>query len=142
MKTGTEMALPAPMKDMAILADDLYTAKKAEDAAKAQRISVEEAIAALVETGDNGSKTVAASDHFKVTVKRALRYAADMDAIMQMKLPEGVAPLKVIPPQPEMLEFDSKAYEGLREKDPATFNQIAAHVTATPAKVSVSLKLA
>ena len=33
------------MKDMAILADELYNAKKAEDAAKAKRIEAEEAIA-------------------------------------------------------------------------------------------------
>lgn len=127
------------MEALERLADDLYEAKKLEDNAKHVRVAIEEKIAELIETGENGSKTVAASDHFKVTVKRAMRYKADIDRIIDMKLPEGVAPIKVVP---ESLKFDEKAYEKLRESDPATFNQVAGCVIATPAKVAVSLKLA
>jgi hypothetical protein len=134
------------MKDMAQLADELYQAKKAEDEAKTKRIEVEEQIAALVETDVNGSKTVKASDHFKVTVKRAMKYTADMNTLFDLTrgMDADLIPIKVIPEQhiPEMLAFDEKLYEGLREKNPEVFNKLARCVNATPAKVSVTLKLA
>jgi hypothetical protein len=134
------------MKTIAELADELYQAKRAEDLAKDRRIEIEEAIAALVETGDNGSKTVKASDHFKVTVKRAMKYSADMETLMEMTkgMDASIVPIKVIPEQhiPEMLAFDEKKYEQIRESNPDLFSKLARCVEAKPAKVAVSLKLA
>lgn len=119
------------------LAIELYHAKKAEDAAKKLRIEAEEKIAALVETGENQSKTVEAGD-IKVTVKRKLNYKADVEAILALNIPAILRPVKTVP---ETVEFDEKVYEGLREQHPDTFSAIAKHVTTTPAKVSVTLKL-
>jgi hypothetical protein len=122
------------MENIETLAQELYDARRAEDAAAAARISVEERIAALVETGDNGSKTVEAGA-LKVTVKRALSYKADLD---NLRLIAG-APLKLVP---EKSALDEKAYEKLRTADPALFATVAEFVTVTPRKVSVELKLA
>jgi len=122
------------MENIETLAHELYDAKRAEDASTAARISVEERIAALVETGDNGSKTVEAGA-LKVTVKRALSYKADLDNLRMI----AGAPLKLVP---EKSELDSKAYEKLRTSNPALFATVAEFVTVTPRKVSVELKLA
>jgi len=134
------------MSKLGELATALYDAKKAEDDANAKRIAIEEEIAALVETGDNGSKTVDAENGLKLTVKRAMTYKADVQAIREIgdaALPAGFAlPLAFVEEKPATWEFDEKAYEVLREKSPLAFAKIAKFVTAKPRKVSVALKLA
>lgn len=119
------------------LAVALYRAKKAEELAKAKRIAAEEAIAALVETGENASKTVDAGD-LKVVVKRKLNYKADVDSIRKMSIPAILMPIKTVP---ETVEFDEKAYEQLRENHPETFMALSKFVETKPGKVSVTLKL-
>lgn len=127
------------------LATELYDAKKIEDEARVARIAIEEEIAVLVPTGDVGSKTVKAGA-LKLTVKRALKYAADVDAIRDIgesEMPGGAAlPLKYVPPQEATYEFDEKAYERMREIYPAAFLLVSRLVTVTPRKIAVELKLA
>ena len=123
------------MDNIKTLAQELYDAKRAEDAASAARIAIEERIAALVETGDNGSKTVEAGAQTSKTVKRALSYKADLENLRL--IPD--APIKTVPAKPAL---DEKAYEKLRESNPALFSKVAEFVTVTPRKVSVELKLA
>lgn len=125
------------MEDIADLAAALWAAKQSEDTAKAVRIGIEERLAALVETPENGSKTVAAGNGLKVVIKRALSYEADVAAIQGAL--GGNAPVKLIPAE---LVFDEKAYESLRATDPANFGIAAKYVTTKPRKVSVTLKLA
>ena len=122
--------------ELSELAGKLYDAKRAEDAAKEARIAIEEQIAKLVPTAENGSKTVDAGEGLKVTVKRAMGYKADVDAIRNLNMDD--APLKLTPPK---YELDPKAYELLATKDPQRFNVIAKHVQAVPRKVAVTLKL-
>jgi hypothetical protein len=124
---------------LATLALDLFHAKKAEDEAKKKRISIEESIAALVETGVNGSKTVKAGD-LKLSVKRALSYTADIDGIRDLNVEDGL-PLKPTEPVPAGWAFDEKAYEALSESNPQLFKEVARFVTTKPRKVSVELKL-
>lgn len=128
--------------DLKELAQKLYVAKRAEDAAKQERIEVEEQIAALVETPENGSKTVDAGDGIKVTVKRGLSYKADVDAMRTLDIPEDRLPLKFVPPVPAGYAFDEKAYEKLQTADPGVFTKLAAIVTTTPRKVGVTIKIA
>ena len=119
------------------LAAALYAAKREEDAAKARRIEAEEKIAALVETGDNGSKTVEAGNGLKVTVKRALSYEGDCLALTAAL---GVlAPVEIIPAD---RAFSPKLYEKLRKDDPEAFAKAAQFVTTKPRKTAVTLKLA
>ena len=130
------------MQNIKELAEKLYDAKKTEKAAKETRIECEEAIAALVETGDNGSKTVSAGEDLKVTVKRALGYKADVDAIRALNIAEEVMPLKLTDPVPGMYVFDEKAYEALKDDHPDVFAIVATTVDVVPRKVSVTIKLA
>jgi hypothetical protein len=125
------------------LINQLYDAKRAEDEAKKQRIVAEEAIAAMIETPENGSKTVDGGHGIKVTVKRGIIYDANIDAIRDItNAPVGAAlPLTFVPPQPSSYAFDEKAYEALRTSSPAFFAEVAKHVTTKPRKVAVSLKI-
>jgi len=118
------------------LASKLYDAKKVEEAARTARIAIEEQIAEVVETGENESKTVKACDGLKITVKRALNYKADVDAIRALAIDD--TPLKLVPSK---YELDTKAYELLKTKDPQRFKMVSQHVVTKPAKVSVTLKL-
>lgn len=129
-------------KTLQELAVELHQSKKTEAAAKKVRIECEEKIAELVETGDNGSKTVAAGDDLKVTVKRALNYKGDVDAIRALDIPEELMPITLIPAQAASYAFDEKAYEALKEANPQVFAVVAPSVEVKPAKVSVTVKLA
>jgi hypothetical protein len=80
---------------------------------------------------------VDAGDGIKATVKRGLNYKADITAIRAIDVPD--LPLKFKPASYELAEV---AYESLRESNPTLFAAIAKHVTTTPKKVSVELKLA
>jgi hypothetical protein len=126
------------------LARDLYDARRAEDGAKVVRIQTEGEIAALVPTDDTGSKTVDAGEGLKVCVKRAMGYDADVEAIraLGLTLQPELMPLALHPPVAAEYGFDEKAYELLRTKHPDIFAKVAKFVTATPRKVSVTLKLA
>lgn len=115
------------------LVQELYTAKQQEEVAKKARIAAEEAIAALVETGDNGSRTVDAGV-MKVTVKRSLSYAIDDEEAFANAWPTMVRTTV-------KRELDWKVYEAARERDPRLFREMSEHVTVRPKKVSVSLKV-
>jgi hypothetical protein len=127
-------------EQLATLAGQLFDAKRAEENAKLRRIQIEEQIAELVETTPIGSKTVDAGNGIKVTIKRALGYKADVDAIRAMDLGDvAQIPVKLVPAS---YVFDEKAYERLLEEHPSLAAQFAEHVTVTPRKVSVTMKLA
>ena len=122
------------------LAKNLFDAKRVEEKAKAHRIDCETAIALLVETGERESKTVDCGEGLKLTVKRGLIYKTDVDAVRGIEAPTGAdIPLKLTPAKYELAEAP---YEKLRTTFPAYFAEIAKHVTVTPRKVSVELKLA
>lgn len=129
-------------KTLSTLAKELLAAKRAEDSAKADRIECEEAIAALVETADNGSKTVDCGDGLKVTIKRGIIYKANVEAIRtELSALEIPLPLVFVPPAPASYAFDEKAYEALRDSNPDLFGKVAAFVVATPRKIAVTLAL-
>ena len=120
---------------LAELVKELYTAKQNEEVAKKARIAVEERIAALVETPENGSRTVD-TGVMKVTVKRENSY----------KITEGETAFAIAYPGlvktiPEKIEIDAKAYEAEREKDSPLFREACKYVIVKPKKVSVSLKV-
>ena len=89
---------------LAELVKELYVAKQNEEVAKKARIAVEERIAALVPTAENGSRTVD-SGVMKVTVKRANSYKIDDEAAFALACPALVKEI------PAKWEIDVKAYE-------------------------------
>lgn len=116
-----------------ILAQELYEAKRNEDRAKATRIELEEQLAELIESPEEGSKTVkVGGDYgFKVTVRRGYSYKADVEA-MEAELGK-LAPLKT------KVELDEKAYKALAEDNPILHRRAQAYVVATPRKVGVTV---
>lgn len=119
---------------LAELVKELYTAKQNEEVAKKARIAVEERIAALIETAENGSRTMD-TGVMKVTVKRANSYKIDDEAAFAQHFPTLVKQI------PAKWEIDVKAYEAEREKDSPLYREAAEHVAVTPKKVSVTLKV-
>lgn len=116
----------------------LECAKQKEADSRSERICVEEEIAALVETKENGQKTVKAGE-YSVTVKRGLSYTADVEELLKMdKNPAFPPPIKVKTTR----ELDLEGYEWYRANHPHLFNLLATHVTVKPKKVSVSVKRA
>jgi hypothetical protein len=61
-----------------------------------------------------------------------------VDGLRNVDVPDDQRPLKF---SPASWGFDAAAYEALLEKHPETATKLAAFVTATPAKVSVTLKV-
>ena len=119
---------------LAELVKELYTAKQNEEVAKKARVAIEERIAALVPTAENGSRTVD-SGVMKVTVKRANSYKIDDEAEFARAFPTLVKQI------PAKWEIDVKAYEAEREKDSPLYHDASDHVAVTPKKVSVTLKV-
>jgi len=122
------------------LSYELLAAKIAEMECVYKRVDAENSIAALVPTGDIGQKTVTLPGGTKVTVKRGLNYKADVQAVEGMSCWDGLtypAPIKVKTTR----ELDEKGYEWIRENDPFTFQVISSHITVTPKKVAVSIKV-
>ena len=130
------------MEELEQLAKDLAAAKRAEDEAKNERIDIEAKIVALVDTPENGSRTVPAGAGMKITVKRGLIHKADVAGIRGLDLPEGVIPLKMTDPIPAGYVFDKKAYENIIQNHSDIAMKLADFVTVTVAKPSVTIKLA
>jgi len=125
------------------LACQLAEAKRVEARAKTARVDLEEKIVALVETADDGSKTVDTGDGIKITVKRSLSYSADVDALRSFEgIPDEVRPLKLVPAIAASYAFDKKAWANVLVNHPDVAAKLAKFVTANPGKPSVTLKLA
>ena len=112
----------------------LRNAKAAEEAAKRERIAIEEMIVsrfAAPDTGEGTAKDGALSISWKVTRK------VDADALQGVWADLGANAQKAFRWKPEV---DLKHLRALQELDPASYVVAAKYVTATPAKPSVTLK--
>ena len=130
------------------LAFSLRKAEKAEETARTNRIKLEEMISSFLPTKEVGQETKVLSNGVSITIKRGLRYKADLDDIQEVianqvpagqtgiEYPDLMAPIKVKTTR----ELDVKGYEWYRQNHPTIFNRMSQHVTVTPAKVSVTVK--
>lgn len=126
------------------LARKLVCAKAAEEQAKTARVLAEKTLTSLIPGPENGQKTVTLEDGVKITVKRGLKYKADIPAIKtvfqqvskQVKQ-EVNPPIKIQTTQ----ALDEKIYEWYRKQVPEIFKLISGHVTVTPMKASVTVKI-
>jgi hypothetical protein len=114
------------------LAIELFHARAAEAKAKEERIRIEEAIVAQIDTADKGSQTLTTGNGLKITIKTDLGYKADVDAIERIDSDL----VKVT----EKRELNVKAYEELKTRDPDLYARVAEHVSVEPRKPSVTLK--
>ena len=108
-----------------------------EEAAKKQRIIVEDKIAVLVPGPERGQKTVKLSDGSSVTVERGFNYKADCDKISELfSAVNKFAPIKLKTTK----TLDETGYEWIRDNDEAGFVLLSGLVTVTPKKVAVTIR--
>jgi hypothetical protein len=124
------------MAEVTLLCAELEAAKQRETEAKAERIAAEEALAAaLADHAKESGSTTVKLDGWKVSIKTGMNYKADLEALAGDKsIPFLDLPIKV------KREFDSTKYEAMRKAGSPLAVIIARHVTATPAKVAVSVE--
>ncbi|MFZ5832266.1 MAG: DUF7173 family protein [Planctomycetota bacterium] len=141
MPAESDKLSPETAKQLAELANLLTAAKSEEKLAEGKRIEIEERIAALIPGPERGQKTVALPDGRKLTVERGFNYRADCAEIEKLFTTGAVSgefpPTKVKTTR----ELDVTGYEWYRTNDPDSFALLAQHVTVTPKKIAVSLKV-
>ncbi len=125
---------PYDKEELSKLTLQLAEARRDESEAKNRRVQTEEAIVALLQPGDKQTLTVEDGNGLKITVKTELGYKADVVEIERIDSDL----LKIT----TKAELDVKAYEALREANPALFEKVSEHVTVTPKKPTLTLKVA
>lgn len=124
-------SIPSPLTQ---LVSALREAKTLEDRAKANRLAIEEQIIALVPPCDGlegTTKLAGLTITYKVTRK------VDSDALFAAFNTLNEHAQKAFRFKAEVALTQFRA---LQEFDPAEFNKVAAYVTTTPAKPSITLK--
>ena len=117
-----------------VLVAALRVAKTDEETAKARRMAIEAQIIALFpvpQGGEGRHKDEEFTLEFKVTRK------VDSDALFAVygSLPENAQKAFKF-----KADVSLTAYRAIQEFDPVTFSKVAAYVTTTPAKTSITLK--
>lgn len=133
-----------PKDALKLFANCFLKAKETEEAAKKLRISYEEEIVALIETKEQGSKTVTLGDSgIKITVKRGLIYKANLKDIRGVFTDEMISIKELSVPIVTKIEekLDEKGYEWYRANHPEIFRELSEFVTVTPKKTSVTVKV-
>jgi hypothetical protein len=111
------------------LAEQWLQAKAREEAARDQRVAVEEELFAFVDSKAEGSATTKLDD-FKVTVTCRLNRTVDADGITAI---EGLIPVEYQPLKTKV-ELDPKGLQWLKDNAPQYYELAARYVTTKPAK--------
>lgn len=111
-------------------------AKQKEDAARAERVKIEEDILAIHPAKPEGSTTFATPGGAKITVTGKVSYSCDIDQLIALtgSWPADVRPIKT------KVEADESRLRAIRAESPKLWAQIAAAVSTKPAKTGVSIK--
>lgn len=117
--------------DLEALAIELCNAKDVENQAKIARVKAEEALAEAIGGKDIGSTSVKCG-RISVSVKRGYNYKVEDMKAFSIEFPMLVK---------QEFKLNASAYEAERREDSNIYAEAAKYVTATPAKVSVTLKL-
>lgn len=116
---------------------DFIAAKRAEEAAKRQRLQAEERILAMRPAREEGSETFEVGG-FKVTTTGKLTYKCeDPKAVVEAcaMWPANMVPVKT------KLELDDTGCKWLRANEPEAWATVAKFVTVSPAKAAVKVAL-
>ena len=127
-------ALPNALENLVPL---WIESKRAEEAAKAQRLEIEERILAVQPAKEESSTTVEAAG-YKVTLTGSLSYKADdLDALRNIasKWDAGLVPIKTTH------ALDATGCKYLRRERPELWAQIARVITVSPAKTGIKVGL-
>jgi hypothetical protein len=118
------------------LATEWAIAKEKEDAAKAERIDIEEKILKLHPAKEEGSESFSTPAGAKVVLTGRVTYKVDIDKLIALTgaWPDDVRPVKT------KVEADETRLKAIRNESPKLWSQIAAAVETKPAKTGVSIK--
>jgi hypothetical protein len=108
--------------------------KQAEKAAQTERLAVEEAIVALLPSGKEGTVTDKATG-ISVAYKNTRK--VDNDALQGAWMSLNTNQQNAFKWK---ADIDTRHLKGLQELDPGAYQTIAAFITSTPAKPSISIK--
>ena len=119
------------------LAYELEKAKQMEDSARRQRVAIEEQLAQLAGTKDEGSHT-AKGEYYKVTTVAGFTRTLNPDKWEHVKkrIPESISANVVR----TKLEVDTKQLKSLQQFDPEHYRIVAEAITTKPKKVGVRLQ--
>lgn len=123
------------MTNVQALARDWLDAKRAENAANAARIKIEEELAQALDVPDEGSKTHKI-DGFKITVTQPV--TRKLDAVVWEKVKQHISP--EMAPVKVKLEADATGCKWLATNDAKTWRKIASAFETKPGKVGVKVE--
>ena len=109
--------------------------KAAEDAHRADRIGLEEAILKITGARIEGAETTT-TEHYKVTTTGRVTYKTDWALFHKLasSLPEPMRPVRM------KAELDTVGLRWLRLNEPDLYSTIADAITITPAKVGMKIE--
>ncbi len=124
------------MTNLEGLCEAWLEAKRAETAANARRIAIEEQLATAFDVPDEGSKTHKI-EGFKVTVTQPVARKLDVDAWtkVEAKCPVQLRPVKV------KLEADPAGCKYLAQNEPAIWKRIASAFETKPGKIGFKVEV-
>ena len=123
------------MTNVQALARDWLDAKRAENAANAARIKIEEELAQALDVPDEGSKTHKI-EGFKVTLTQPV--TRKLDAVVWEKVKQHISP--EMAPVKVKLEADATGCKWLATNDAKTWRKIAPAFETKPGKVGVKVE--
>jgi hypothetical protein len=123
------------MTNVQALARDWLEAKRAENAANAARIKIEEQLAQALDVPDEGSKTHKI-EGFKITLNQPV--ARKLDAVIWEKVKQHISP--EMAPVKVKLEPDATGCKWLAANDAKTWRKIASAFESKPGKIGVKVE--
>ena len=123
------------METMDQLAIKWSIAKQKEDAARDERIGIEEQILKLETPKEEGAMTIHTPNGVSVILTGKVTYKCDIDKLTALtgSWPSEARPLKT------EVKADETKLKLIRRESPAIWAQIAAAITVTPAKTGIKV---
>lgn len=110
-------------------------AKQKENAARDERVAIEDEIIALHPAREEGSESFATPMGVKISLTGKLTYKADLPKLLEIT---QNWPLEAKPIKTEV-KADESILRALRENSPEAWLQLAPAITVTPAKTGVKV---
>lgn len=123
------------MEAIELLAAKWSVAKQKEDAARDERVGIEEQILALNPAREEGSETITTPNGVKITTTGKLTYKVDIDKLTALTVswPIEARPIKT------EIKADESKLKAIRAEAPDAWALIAGAITVTPAKTGVKV---
>lgn len=123
------------MEQIDMLAMKWSIAKQKEDAARDERVAIEQDILALNPAREEGSETFSTPNGVKITTTGKLTYKVDIEKLTALtgSWPSEARPLKT------EVKADESKLKVIRSESPSVWAQIADAITVTPAKTGIKV---